>query len=95
MCQSQGNITARVVYGLIASNRRRVGACCITPHKRWALRCPLMASIIHSEDNAGGNSVCGKKDMGDVTTDINPVALGQPELEGFVVAPCIDREETE
>lgn len=54
-----------------------------------------MASIIHSEDNAGGNSVCRKKDMGDVTTDINPVALGQPELEGFVVAPCIDREETE
>lgn len=54
-----------------------------------------MAAIIHSEDNAGGNSVCGKKDTGDVTTDIHPVALGQPELEAFVAAPCTDREEAE
>lgn len=54
-----------------------------------------MAAIIHSEDNNGGNSVCGKKVMGDVTTDINPVALGQPESEGFVAAPCTDRVETE
>lgn len=55
-----------------------------------ALRCPLTAAIKHSEDNAGGNSVCGKKDTGDVTNDINPVALGQPELEGFVAATCIE-----
>lgn len=45
-------------------------------HKRRALRCPLTAATMHSEDNAGGNSVCGKKDTGDVTNDINPVALG-------------------
>lgn len=54
-----------------------------------------MAAIVNSEDNAGGNSLCGKKDTGDVTTDINPVALGQPELEGFVAAPCKDTAETE
>lgn len=54
-----------------------------------------MAVIVHSEDNAGGNSVCGKKDTGDVTTDIKPVALGQLELEGFVAALCKDTVETE
>lgn len=50
-----------------------------------------MAAIVHSEDNAGGDSVCGKKDTGDVTT----AGLGAAGIAAFVAAPCKDAVETE